>query len=49
MTMLINCRCGYRTEIECDDRVQAEVVADRHETQDQRRAYRHDTMLQEVR
>ena len=45
MTALINCKCGYRTELECATSTEAEVIADRHESGDVRRAYRHATLI----
>ncbi len=42
----IECRCGWRAE-GVDDDVKAQVIADRHEASDVRRAYRHDTHIVE--
>lgn len=42
--MAIHCKCGWRHE-GCETRIEAEVIADRHESSDVRRAYRHDTLI----
>ena len=48
-TVEITCKCGwYREAMTVTDRKVAEVIADRHETADYRRPYRHDTMIVEV-
>ena len=44
----IYCRCGWRNEGVAGDRKAAEVVADRHESADVRRPYRHETTIEEV-
>ena len=45
MTATIDCKCGYRTEFRCATSTEAEVVADRHESGDVRRPYRHATLV----
>ncbi len=42
--MTIECRCGWRVE-GVDDKVRAEVIADRHESSDVRRPHRHETSI----
>lgn len=43
--MSVHCKCGWRCEGIEGDRKMAEVIADRHESGDARRAYRHDTLI----
>jgi len=42
--MSIFCKCGWKHE-GCESQLQAEVIADRHESANIRRAYRHDTLI----
>lgn len=42
--MSVHCKCGWKHE-GIEDKVAAEVIADRHESADIRRAYRHDTQI----
>ncbi len=48
MTMLISCKCGWRTEEDVETKIEAEVLADRHEQAGWRHGYQHDTNLVEV-
>lgn len=42
--MSVHCKCGFHAE-GIEDRVKAEVIADRHESADIRRPYRHVTQI----
>lgn len=49
MTATINCKCGWFVEkMTVTDLLQAELVASRHEDQDVRRPYRHETVVEEI-
>lgn len=45
MTATIHCTCGYKTERRVFTSTEAEVIADRHESGDVRRPYRHETTI----
>lgn len=51
MTMQADCKCGWTEQMlfapdsERNTRKTLEVLADRHETENVRRAYRHDTKI----
>jgi hypothetical protein len=45
MTAMIQCACGYKTERTVETTKMAEVIADRHESGDVRRPYRHETAI----
>jgi len=48
-TFTVHCQCGFQRE-GIESHIAAEVVADRHESAQVRRAYQHDTtILQEAR
>ena len=49
MGVEISCKCGWHSERRVASRTEAEVIADVHEAQGARRAYRHDTTIEEVR
>jgi len=47
--MSVQCKCGHKIE-GLESRIAAEVAADRHESSDVRRPYRHETTItQEVK
>jgi hypothetical protein len=49
MTAQISCKCGWFVEsMNVSELLDAELVASRHEDQDIRRPYRHDTMVEEI-
>ncbi len=41
MSAHLFCTCGWHTEVLVQDQVEIEVLAERHESQDYRRPYRH--------
>jgi hypothetical protein len=40
----VYCKCGWKRE-GCETQIEAEVIADRHESADIRRSYRHNTEI----
>lgn len=49
MTVRIDCKCGWFVEqLTVTEILEAELVADRHESKDIKRPYRHDTKVEEI-
>jgi len=49
MTVKLDCKCGWFVEqLDVTDLLEAELVADRHESKDIRRPYRHETRIETV-
>jgi hypothetical protein len=47
--MSVTCRCGWFIEaLRVTTRTEAEIIADRHESADVRRPYRHETEIVEL-
>lgn len=45
MSANFECKCGWHTEARVNSQVEAEVLADRHESADYRRPYRHNVTV----
>lgn len=48
MTALITCTCKLRAEVNVDKLCDAQMIADQHERTNMRRAYAHDTTVEEI-
>lgn len=49
ITVALSCKCGwFINALKVPAKIDAELIADRHERTDTRRPYRHDTSLVEV-
>lgn len=47
MTVTVNCKCGWFAEqLSVSDMLEAELIGDRHESNDIKRPYRHDTNIE---
>ena len=48
MTVEISCTCRLRVEVDVNTLRDAEMIADQHERENMRRAYRHDASAMEI-